>query len=80
MFEGLLERIYKGAMLVLILTVVFYGGFELGAIKNRMDTHEGMNYHSGAVPRTEIENRLKRIESDISEIKISIQLHTNATK
>ena len=77
-YQGLLDKLTKGAFMVLLVSTVFYGGFELGAIKERVANHEKLNMHSGSyssfIPRTELDGRLSRMEKDIQEIKEELRL------
>jgi len=67
----------KGAFQIFVLTSIFYGGMELGSIKQNVRNHKELDMHEGSrdtfVPRTELQLTFDRIESDIKEIKQDIK-------
>ena len=66
---------------VALFTGTFWLGYKLATIETRQKTHEGLSTHEASrkifVPRTELENRLGNIESDIKEIKEDIRIIRN---
>ena len=62
---------------IALVTAVFWGGYKLGTLEQRMDAHEILDMHKGAkelfVPRTEVELILSVMQSDIKDIKDSLK-------
>ena len=75
--NDILSKVFRGAFMVLVCTAIFWGGYELGSVKTELNTHSKLDMHEGArenfVPRTELENRLERIEQSLEEIKAELK-------
>jgi len=80
---------------IIIITSVFWGGYELGSVKQQLKNHEESSVHARSdfdrlklaydqfVPRSEIEGSINDIREDIAEIKklmITIQTENNENR